>query len=402
MTSYLLKTTSRTTAFLLAAALTALVAGCTADVRHAPSHRRAAAPRGPATVTVAATGDFLLHQPLITQAAEDAATSGHRGWDFLPMLRQLRPLIDTADIGICHLETPVATRRGPFQGYPTFNSPPQIVDAIRDLGYDTCSTASNHTIDQGDAGVRRTLGALDAAGVRHTGSARGPAEADRTDLLDVRGVKVAQLSYTYGTNGIPIPRGRPWLVNSGLDAPAILHAAARARANGAEIVIVSLHWGEEYRHAPTDEQRALARRLLASPDVDLIIGDHVHVVQPFDRINGKWVVYGMGNQVANPVANSEDTHEGLVARFQLTRDAAGRWRAAPSFVPTLVEAGPPIRLVDLPRALARGDLPASTRARYRAALDRTTTTVRSLGPKVPMLDGPLPGAPASAEQLAGP
>ena len=92
----------------------------------------------------------------------------------------------------------------------------------------------------------------------------------------------------------------------------------------------------------------------------------------------------------------------LALVWALTRDAAGRWRAAPSFVPTLVEAGPPIRLVDLPRALARGDLPASTRARYRAALDRTTTTVRSLGPKVPVLDGPLPGAPASAEQLAGP
>ncbi|MFA1547990.1 CapA family protein [Actinomadura chokoriensis] len=359
--------------------------------------------KGPATITVAATGDFLLHEPLITQAAEDAAKSGHHSWDFLPMLNQLRPLIGTADIGICHLETPVATRRGPFQGYPAFDSPPQIVDAIRDLGYDTCSTASNHTLDQGDAGVRRTLGALDAAGVRHTGSARGSAEAGRTNLLDVRGVKVAQLSYTYGTNGVPIPPGRPWLVNSGLDAPAILHAAARARADGASIVIVSLHWGEEYRHAPTGEQRALARRLLASPDVDLIVGDHVHVVQPFDQFNGKWVVYGMGNQIANPIANEEDTHEGLVARFRLTRDAAGRWQATASFVPTLVEAGPPIRLVDLPRALARADLPAGPRARYRAALDRTTAAVRALGAKVPVLDGPLPtNSPAPAEQLAGP
>jgi hypothetical protein len=208
--------------------------------------------------------------------------------------------------------------------------------------------------------------------------------------------------HTYGTNGIPIPPSRPWLVNSGLDASAILRAAARAKVDGAAIVIVSLHWGKEYQHAPTDEQRTLARRLLASPDVDLILGDHVHVVQPFEQINGKWVVYGMGNQIANPIANSEDTHEGLVARFRLTCDAAGHWRAAPSFVPTLVEAGPPIRLVDLPQALARADLPAGTRARYRAALNRTTAAVHSLGSKVPVLDGPLPGTPASAEQLAGP
>ncbi|CNF94172.1 Mur ligase%2C middle region [Mycobacterium tuberculosis] len=394
---------SRITAFLLSAAVATTLTGCAGDGRHAPSHpRRAAATSGPTTITVAATGDFLLHQPLVTQAAEDAAKSGRHGWDFLPMLNQLHPLIDSADIGICHMETPVATRRGPFEGYPAFNSPPQIVDAIRDLGYDTCSTASNHTLDQGDAGVRRTLGALDAAGVRHTGSARGPGEAERTNLLDAQGVKVAQLSYTYGTNGIPIPPSRPWLVNSGLDAPTILHAAARARADGAAIVIVSLHWGKEYQHAPTDEQRTLARRLLASPDVDLIIGDHAHVVQPFDQINGKWVVYGMGNQIANPIANGQDTHEGLVARFQLTRDAAGRWRAAASFVPTLVEAGPPIRLVDLPHALASAGLPAGTRARYRAALDRTTAAVRSLGSKVPVLDGPLPSSPAPAEQLAGP
>ncbi|MEV4258286.1 CapA family protein, partial [Spirillospora sp. NPDC049652] len=118
------------------------------------------------------TGDFLLHQVLIDQAAADARAKGGNDYDFMPMLARLKPVISGADLAVCHLETPVGGRTGPFSGYPVFNSPPQIVDAIRRLGYDTCSTASNHAIDQGERGVRRTLAALDRAGIGHAGTAR--------------------------------------------------------------------------------------------------------------------------------------------------------------------------------------------------------------------------------------
>ncbi len=308
------------------------------------------------------------------QAAADARGGRRGGFDFMPMLARLDPVIGQADLGVCHVETPLAPRSGPFLGYPAFSSPPQIVDAIRRLGYDTCSTASNHAIDQGEAGVRRTLAALDRAGVRHAGTARNAAEAAKTNILDVKGVKVAHLSYTYGTNGIPKPEGEPWIVNAGLDSGRILADAARAKRSGADVVLVSLHWGEEYQHEATPEQRRLAAALLRSRDVDLILGDHAHVVQPFERINGKWVVYGMGNQVANPSANIQATHEGLVAMFTFTWDPrVRRWGARPSFVPTLVAAGPPIRL----RTLVRGD------SGDQASIDATTRVVRSLGFKVP-------------------
>ncbi|MEU8119199.1 CapA family protein [Spirillospora sp. NPDC049024] len=365
-----------TSALLVGVLGLAALSGCDGDERRPATLQRATKSNHPKTAqfTVAATGDFLLHRILIDQAASDARGRKRGGYDFMPMLARLNPVISRADLGICHVETPLARRSGPFLGYPAFNSPPQIVDAIRGLGYDSCSTASNHSIDQGEPGVRRTLDALDKAGLRHAGTARSAAEAKQTNLLDVKGVKVAHLSYTYGTNGIPKPSGKPWLVNDGLDPARILADAARAKRSGADIVMISLHWGEEYQHEATPEQRRLAATLLRSRDVDLILGDHAHVVQPFERINGKWVVYGMGNQVANPVANIQATHEGLVALVTFTWDARERrWKEKPSFVPTLVAPGPPIRL----RTLVRGD------SADQAAIDDTTRVVRSLGFKVP-------------------
>lgn len=367
------------TSLLIDVLVLAALSGCGGDADRSLGHRMATKldksdGRGTDRFTVVGTGDFLIHQVLIDQAASDARAKGQHGYAFMPMLATLKRVISEADLGVCHIETPVASRSGPFTGYPMFNSPPQIVDAIRRLGYDTCSTASNHAIDQGEPGVRRTLDALDKAGIQHAGTARSAAEAEGIKLLDVKGVKIAHLSYTYGTNDIPKPRGKPWLVNDGLQPGRILADAARAKDYGADVVILSLHWGEEYRQEATREQRRLAATLLRSPDVDLILGDHVHVVQPFERINGKWVAYGMGNQVANPTANAPATHEGLIARFTFTRDAREhRWTAQPSFVPTLVTPGPPIRL----RVLGRD-------AANQATVDRVARVVRSLGYQVPI------------------
>lgn len=320
------------------------------------------------TFTVAATGDILLHSPLVHQATAD----GEGVPDFYPMFKGIRDVIEGADLAICHLETPLAPKRGPYTGYPIFSVPPQIVRAIKKVGYDGCSTASNHTIDKGEPGVRRTLAALDKAGLKHTGSARTREESRKITVFRVNGVDVAHLSYTYGTNGIVEPADQPWLVNDGLDPTTIRKHAARARRAGAQVVIVSLHWGDEYQHAPNHQQTSVAEKLLASPDVDLIIGHHAHVVQPFDRINGKWVAYGLGNQVANPSAGLDATHEGAIAWFRFERTGEG-WRVRPWFVPTKIAAGPPIRLRN-----------AAVDRELRATLRHVTGIVRSLGERVPV------------------
>jgi poly-gamma-glutamate capsule biosynthesis protein CapA/YwtB (metallophosphatase superfamily) len=322
-----------------------------------------AAPDG--SFSVVATGDVLIHPALTEQAEAD----GGGKIDYRPLLAGIKPLISGADLGICHLETPLAPEGGPYSGYPSFSAPPEIADALEDTGYDTCSTSSNHTIDQGADGVKRTLDKLDATGIKHTGSARSAAEAAKPLILDVHGVKVAQVSYAFGFNGIKVPAGKPWLANQ-IDVDDVLASARKARAAGAQVVIASLHWGVEYQHDPTAEQRSQAKKLLASDDIDLIVGHHAHVVQPFEKIGDKWVAYGLGNSVARHSEPRGDTEEGAAARFRFVRDG-DRWKVDKAeYIPTYIKLDAPIRLLDLSTS------PAS--AQVTKALSDTDKNILSL------------------------
>lgn len=340
------------------------------------------APPPPRSFTLVATGDVLLHTPLWEQAAADSAAAGRPGYDFRPLFAGIAPLVGGADVAICHLETPVAPPGGPYASYPSFNVPPEIVPALADTGYDACSTASNHSFDRGAAGVDRTLAALDAAGVRHAGTARDPAEAGALTLLPVEGVEgadVALLSYSYGFNGIPPPDGQVWRANP-IDEARIRADAARARAEGAEVVVVALHWGDEYRAEPNAQQQALGPALVRSPDIDLVLGHHAHVVQPVEAVEGEWVVYGMGNLVAHHGSSFPPNEEGLLVRFTFTEGPAG-WRAtAAEYAPLLVaKPGPPIRVLDVGATLAAGVADPALEGRLRTAWDRTTAVVGSRG-----------------------
>nr|WP_231104633.1 CapA family protein [Haloechinothrix halophila] len=323
----------------------------------------------PRSFTVVATGDILIHSALTAQADRDEGAAGDGRRDFRDLFAGIRPVIHGADLALCHLEVPLAAPGGPFSGYPAFNAPPELAGALVDTGYDACSTASNHTLDRGEEGVRRTLRAMDAAGLRHTGSARTAREAAKPLIMDVGGVKVGQVSYSYGFNGIPIPEGRPWMANQ-LSAERVIAEAKKARAAGADVVIASLHWGDEYQHQPTAEQTSLASRLLGTKAIDLIVGHHAHVVQPMERINGKWVAYGLGNSVARHDEPRGVSEEGIAARFRFTHTGQ-RWRVDKAeYVPTLVDLGPPIRL---------RNLTAQDAAPARESLRRTDRIVLSRG-----------------------
>jgi hypothetical protein len=325
----------------------------------------------PRTVTVIGSGDVLIHPPVWEQAAADARSEGKTGYDFSPIYASVAPVTRAADLAICEMETPLAPASGPFQGYPTFSAPPQVLTALRSAGYDSCTTASNHTIDQGYDGLKRTLDELDAAGLKHTGSARTPAEAARPLIITMQnGARVAQLAYSFGFNGLSRPAGQEWEANL-TDVPTILAAAHRARSAGADIVVLSLHWGVEYDHGVTDEQVAQAHALLASPDIDVILGDHAHSVEPFERINGKWVAYCMGDQISRHAVIRDDDREGAMPRFTFTEVALHRWKITKAeAIPTWVDVAPQIRLVDLPAALGSPATPAPLRASYQAAHQR--------------------------------
>ncbi|WP_432078879.1 CapA family protein [Streptomyces sp. YPW6] len=336
------------------ALLLAAAAGCTgqqpttAEPGGPPAARGAGGQgaAGPRPFTLLAAGDVLPHSSVIDRAAVDA---GGAGYDFAPMLAGVAPVVSGADLAFCHMETVYGKKGGPYTGYPSFKSPPEIATALRTTGFDSCSTASNHTLDDGAEGVRRTLDALDGAGIRHAGSARSAAEAARPTILPAgpgKGAsKVAHLAYTYGTNDIPLPADRPWTVNI-TDEQKIIEEARAARRAGADVVVLSVHWGTEWQDEPDARQRELAERLTAStdrgrPDIDLVVGTHAHVPQAYEKVNGTWVVYGMGDQIAGAMINYEGAqdprgNQSSMGRFTFAPPAkpGERWKVTKAeFVP---------------------------------------------------------------------
>ena len=220
-------------AALVAAVVSIGLPGCGGGA-HSRSSRQAGVHRVSldrlVTLTVEASGDLLIHSPVWERAQE---LSGGSGYNFAPLFAQIKPIIKRVDVPLCHVETPMTPT--PPQGFPIFNTPPELALAIHQTGFRACSTAATHTLDQGQAGIDDTNRALDRAGVLHTG-AFSSAAAQRTPLiLTVKGVRVAFLSYTELTNGIPSPH--PWSVNRA-NAPQILADAHLARSYGAQVASI--------------------------------------------------------------------------------------------------------------------------------------------------------------------
>nr|WP_269328521.1 CapA family protein [Kineosporia babensis] len=327
-----------------------------------------------------ATGDVLLHESLWEQAIADGEGTQAGGMDFGPMLAGVKPYVNRADVALCHLETPLAPKGGPYSAYPMFSGPPEIADGLAETGYDICSTASNHTFDKGADGVDRTLDGLDAAGIKHTGSARTQKESKRITTLKVNGVRVAFLSYTYGFNGMDWPNGQTWRSNK-ISQERILRDATRARKQGADVVVAAMHWGTEYQQTPSADQKALAPKLAKSGKLDLIISHHAHVVEPVEKIGKTWVVYGLGNLVADHSTPGDPNAEGLLTRFTFERSAgAKRFKVTEAeYVPLLMTKKPPHRVLDVRKALKTKKYGSTDRARLQTALKRTTKVVESLG-----------------------
>lgn len=330
--------------------------------------------------SVAATGDILIHGPVAVRAAANA--SGNRQYDFRPMFEEIAPIVADADLGVCHMETPISPDNANIASYPLFNIPTEIAADTRDVGYDLCSTASNHSLDQGADGVVATIGVLEDAGLAHTGTAVTAREAKHPPIVEVKGARVATLSYTYGLNGLELPAGEEHLVNV-LDIDRVLRDARRARRQGAEFVIVALQWGQEFQKEPTEDQLRGSRRLLRSPLVDMILGHHTHVVQPVRRIGREWAVLGMGNVVSNqhPGATATcclpETQDGLLVVLDVTETGDG-WRTDLRYVPTWVEPGS-FRVLPVARALRDDQIRGEHGDALQESWDRTVSIVTALG-----------------------
>jgi poly-gamma-glutamate capsule biosynthesis protein CapA/YwtB (metallophosphatase superfamily) len=301
------------------------------------------APDRPKSVrfTVSASGDLLMHQPLLDQAL---ANGGGSAYDFTPFFKPIAPYVDDVDVGLCHMETPMGP--GEPTTYPIFNTPAALANSIAKSGWDACSTASNHSVDGGQAGIDGTVEAFDDAKLAHTGSFSSEQQSREPMILKVDGVKVGFVAYTDATNGLPLPQ--PWSVNAyaaadpKAGAKAIIEDAREAREAGADAVIVQIHWGDENSQTPNRSQIEVAKKLTASKAVTVVVGNGPHMVQPIERINGKFVVFSEGNLVSNqgPAAGlPAATQDGFIAllHFKAKGDQVKVKRV--TYIPTWVRIG---------------------------------------------------------------
>ncbi|MEP6563384.1 MAG: CapA family protein, partial [Nakamurella sp.] len=292
--------------------------------------------------------------------------------DFFPMLAAQQPYIESADIGICHMETPLAPPSGPFSNYPAFSVPPQVLPALKQVGYDACSTASNHTFDQGTEGIDRTLDDLDAAGLPHDGSYRTEQDSQTPVVINTPNGRVGLISVAYDWNGFTLDE--PWQANL-IDLDLIKAKAKAAKAAGADLVVVAMHAGDEYEKMPNAQQKEAAKTLLADPDIDLLYGHHVHVVQPMEKINGKWAIYGLGNNIAAQGTEITGTRDGLLVRVQFSQAADGTWTTSDvGWVPSYQDLYSPYRWCPL-----TGGATCASPSEDAASLERTTSTVNMWG-----------------------
>ena len=261
----------------------------------------------PSTLSILSGGDILLHLS-VNEAARVGDTL-----DYTTLFSAIQPWIDGADLSLCALEVPIVPPGEEPSNYPNFGAPPEIASSLKAMGWDGCALATNHSMDRGFAGVVSTADTLDAAGLGHHGTARTAEEAEQIQYYTLesggREVKVAHLSASTLTNGIPLRQEEPWSWNVvgelGLRSVDDLIAdAQRARDEGADLVVVSMHWGTEYVSEPIEEQTTIADQLAASGAVDLVFGNHSHVPEPVTRLEGgpdgqgMWVAWSMGNMIS--------------------------------------------------------------------------------------------------------
>ncbi|MFD8807740.1 CapA family protein [Streptomyces sp. NPDC059597] len=371
----------------VALALTAVLAAaaaCQNQERGGPAAGQQAPSAGKG-FTLVASGTVMPHATVADRAYVDASgdkkgnggdnkgkgKGGSGGYDFGPMLAAVEPVVSAADIALCGLD--------PVTGddtEPAAASLPQLARALAATGYDSCATAAADALVD-PSGVPRTLKALDAAGLRHAGTARTRAEAGRTPLLQAGPAKVAHLSYTYDL-GLRAGHSPGWTV-AALNEQRVIAGARAARKAGADVVVLSLDWGDGWRDAPNDTVTALAKRLTASrtggrPDVDLILGADGHLPQAYGKVNGTWVVYGTGDQIGPGTTGAQGAQdwrggESTTARFTFVPPAkkGGRWEVSRAeFLPQFYDqySG---RLLEVNRAIAQGADLAGVRDRIKDA-----------------------------------
>lgn len=279
----------------------------------------------PITFTFTALGDTLCHN---TQYW-DAYNKQTGIYDFSYVYDDIRSYTEASDITISSLETTFAGEDRGYSNYPTFNTPDSLATALKGIGIDIISTAGNHALDYGYSGLCRSIDVLNNAGLSHLGTYKSAEEQEQILIKDVKGVKIAFINYTYGTNGIPVPSGKEYCVNL-IDKELIKKQIAQAKEAKVDMIVACMHWGTEYRTTANSEQKELADFLFKN-GVDVIIGNHPHVLEPMEKrtvtlddgtIKDCFVVYALGNFTADQ--REEITRDSAILNLTITKNSDGK------------------------------------------------------------------------------
>lgn len=271
------------------------------------------------TITLAAIGDIMCHNSQYIDAYNKDGT-----YDFSYVFDDIKPYIEQADIAIGNLETTFAGKAVGYSSYPTFNTPENLAIDIKELGIDVLSTANNHSLDKGIKGLKNTIDELDKAGILHTGTYNSE-EQSKVLITEVNDLRIGIVSYTYGTNGIPIPDGHDYCINI-IDDKKIKEDLKNVENENLDLIIAIMHWGQEYQTTPNTEQERLVK-LLIENGVDIILGSHPHVLQKMERYEVKtesgeekeaFVIYSLGNFISGQ--NKEKRKQSVILNLEITRN----------------------------------------------------------------------------------
>lgn len=252
-------------------------------------------------IKMSVIGDIMCHD----SQYKDAYVKDSDSYDFSYVFSDIQKYIQTADIAVGNLETTFAGKERGYSNYPTFNTPEQLAYNLKTLGIDVLSTANNHSLDKGYKGLVSTLDFLDDAGIAHTGTYRSEEEQNQILVQNVKGITMAFLSFTYGTNGIPVPSGKDYCVNL-IDEDLILKQINLAKQQNPDMICVFMHWGVEYQTKQNKTQENLAQFLFKN-GVDVILGGHPHVLQPMEKreitledgtTKDGFIIYSLGNFIS--------------------------------------------------------------------------------------------------------
>lgn len=276
------------------------------------------------SISMAVVGDIMCHGPNY----KDAYNASTKTYDFSTFFPQIKSYISNADIAVGNLETTFAGGNKAYSGYPTFNSPPQLAKDIQDLGIDVLTTSNNHSMDSGYNGLINTIDTLDNLGISHTGTFKSEEDKNKILIKDVNGIKIAFLSYTYGTNGISIPKGKEYCINL-INKDLIKKQLESAKAQNPDVICVSMHWGIEYKLQPNTEQKDLADYLFEN-GADIILGSHPHVLEPMEKRTvtlsdgtkkDGFVIYSLGNFIS--AQKDKYTKDSIILNLKITKHSQG-------------------------------------------------------------------------------